>query len=431
MGRLSGSGTRRPPPFLSPSASFSASSYSKRSRPFLRHPSLPKPPLAPPAPHFAGRRRKKAPARLWMRMDRWGGCEVFMCDKAFVAERSGVHARELRVVGSLLSRFPSIQAREKAMVINLEFIRAIVTADEILLLEPLAQEVIPFIDKLRHHFPLKSMEVDVSATQVDNLDGKHAQTGAECELPFEFQVLEIALEAVCLSFHSSLSDINRHAVFMLDELTKNVSTRNLERLRSLKSDLTSLLAGVHKVRNEVEHLLDHNENMAQLHLSRKQTKNQLDKALLVSAAINSHFPSNRPNPVINQTMDIASSAPLHTDGENLEMLLESYFRQLDGIHNRIVMVREYIVDTEDYISIQLDNQRNQLIQFHLVLIIVSFGIAINTLIAASFATNLPHNGDGNTTVGPFWPFVGATSSFCLLVVIVLFGYAWRNRLIGN
>ncbi|CAL4912473.1 unnamed protein product [Urochloa decumbens] len=429
MGRLSGIGGRKPPPFLSPSASFSASSYSKRSRPFRRHPCLPKPPLAPPAPHFAGRRRKKAPARLWMRMDRWGGCEVFTCDKAFVAERSGVHARELRVVGPLLSRFPSIQAGEKAMVINLEFIRAIVTADEVLLLEPLAQEVIPFIDKLRHHFPLKTMKVDVGTTEVDNLDG------AECELPFEFQVLELALEAVCLSYHSSLSDLNRHAVFVLDELTKNVSTRNLERLRSLKSNLTSLLAGVHKVRYEVEHLLDHNENMAQLHLSWKQTKNQQDQALLVSAAINSNFPSEtslaRPNPVINQAMGIATSAPLDTDGEKLEMLLESYFRQLDGIRNRIVMVREYIVDTEDYINIQLDNQRNQLIQFHLVLIIVSIGIAINTLIAASFAMNLPRNGDGNTTVGPFWPFVGATSSFCLLVVIVLFGYAWRDRLLGN
>ncbi|KAG2543665.1 hypothetical protein PVAP13_9NG765277 [Panicum virgatum] len=156
MGRLSGSGGRKPPPFLSPSASFSSSSYSKRSRPFRRLPSLPKPPLAPPAPRFAGRRRKKAPARLWMRMDRWGGCEVFMCDKAFVAERSGVHTRELRVIGPLLSRCPTILAREKAIVINLEFIRAIVTADEILLLEPLAQEVIPFIDKLRHHFPLKN-----------------------------------------------------------------------------------------------------------------------------------------------------------------------------------------------------------------------------------------------------------------------------------
>ncbi|OEL27213.1 putative magnesium transporter MRS2-H [Dichanthelium oligosanthes] len=435
MGRPSGSGVRKTPPFISPSSSLSSSSYSKGSRPFRRLPSLPKPPLAPPAPHFAGRRRKKAPARLWMRMDRWGGCEVFMCDKAFVAERSGVHMRELRVIGPLLSRCPSILAREKAMVINLEFIRAIVTADEVLLLEPLAQEVIPFIDKLRHHFPLKSIEVDVGATQVDNLDGEHAQTGAECELPFEFQVLELTLEAVCLSFNSSLSDLNRHAVFVLDELTKNVSTRNLERVRSLKSNLTSLLAGVQKVRDEVEHLLDHNENMAQLHLSRKQTKNQQDQALLASAAINSIFSSKtslaRPNSIINQAMGVATSATLDTDAGNLEMLLESYFIQLDGIRNRIAMVRGYIVDTEDYINIQLDNQRNQLIQFHLILIIVSFGIAINTWIVASFAMNLPHNGDKNTAVGPFLPFVGATSSFCLLVVVVLFAYAWRNRLLSS
>uniref|UniRef100_A0A804LDA3 Magnesium transporter n=1 Tax=Zea mays TaxID=4577 RepID=A0A804LDA3_MAIZE len=343
MGRLSGSGSRKPPPFLSPSSSFSSSSYSKRSRTVRRLPSLPRPPLAPPAPHPAGRtRRRKAPARLWMRMDRWGRCEVFMTNGAFVAERSGVHARDLRIVGPLLSRCPGILAREKAMVIDLEFIRAIVTADEVLLLEPLAQEVIPFIDKLRRHFPLKSLEVDVGATQVGNVNGKHAKTAAECELPlpFEFQVLELALEAVCLSFHSSLSDLNRHTIFVMDELTKNVSTRNLERVRSLKRNLTSLLAGVQKVRG-------------------------------------------------------------------------------------------YIVDTEDYINIQLDNQRNELIQFHLVLIIVSFGIAMNTLIAGAFAMNMPHNGEMKKFVGPFWPFVGATSSFCLLVSVVLLGYARGNRLLGS
>lgn len=106
MGMLSGTvGARKPPPFLTPSSSFS-----KRSRVVGRLPSLPRPPVgAAPAPHPAARRmRKKAPARLWMKMDRWGRCEVFMSDRAFVAERSGVHARDLRVVGPLLSRCPSI-----------------------------------------------------------------------------------------------------------------------------------------------------------------------------------------------------------------------------------------------------------------------------------------------------------------------------------
>lgn len=146
-------------------------------------------------------------------------------------------------------QFSCFTAREKAMVINLEFIRAIVTADEVLLLEPLAHEVLPFVDKLRRHFPLKSLEVDVDARarRVDNQGGKHDEIGSECELPFEFQVLELALEAVCLSFNSSVDDLNRHTTFVLEDLTKNVSTKNLERVRNLKRNLTSLLAGVHKV----------------------------------------------------------------------------------------------------------------------------------------------------------------------------------------
>jgi hypothetical protein len=101
-----------------------------------------------------------------------------------------------------------------------------------------------------------------------------------------------------------------------------------------------------KVRDEVQHLLDDNENMAQLHLSWKQTKNQQDQALLASAAINRNFPSKtslaRPNHIINQAMGIDTSVTLDTDAGTLEMLLESYFMQLDGIRIRIVMVCSFL-----------------------------------------------------------------------------------------
>ncbi|GKE04739.1 magnesium transporter MRS2-4, partial [Tanacetum coccineum] len=40
--------------------------------------------------------------------------------------------------------------RERAMVVNLECIKAIVTAAEVLLLDPLRQEVLSFVDQLRH-----------------------------------------------------------------------------------------------------------------------------------------------------------------------------------------------------------------------------------------------------------------------------------------
>jgi len=88
--------------------------------------------------------------------------------------------------------------------------------------------------------------------------------------------------------------------------------------------------------------LDHNENMAQPHLSRKQIKSLQDEALLVSSALNCKFPSktnmDTRNSVINQATGIAVVAPLDDDVGDLEMLLESYFMQLDGIRNRIMMV---------------------------------------------------------------------------------------------
>ena len=43
-----------------------------------------------------------------------------------------------------------------------------------------------------------------------------------------------------------MAELERDAYLVLDELTKNVSTKNLEHVRSLKSNLTRLLARVQK-----------------------------------------------------------------------------------------------------------------------------------------------------------------------------------------
>ncbi|KAI8007947.1 Magnesium transporter MRS2-4 [Camellia lanceoleosa] len=73
-----------------------------------------------------------------------------------------------------------------------------------------------------------------------------AVDGLHCDLPFEFQVLEIALKVVCTYLDSSVADLKRNAYPVLNELVRNVSTKNLEHVRSLKSNLTSLLARVQK-----------------------------------------------------------------------------------------------------------------------------------------------------------------------------------------
>lgn len=94
-----------------------------------------------------------------------------------------------------------------------------------------------------------------------------------------------------------------------------------------------------------------------------------------------------------------------------------------------LQVREYIDDTEDYVNIQLDNQRNELIQLQLILTIASFAIAANTLIAGIFGMNIPCQ--LYETEGIFEIFVGSTTTACVLIFLLVLGYARWKKLLGT
>lgn len=387
--------------------------------------------------------KKKTGSRLWMRFDRTGNSELLECDKSAILKRVTIPARDLRILGPVFSHSSNILAREKAMVVNLEFIKAIVTAEEVLLLDPLGKEVIPFVDQLKRQLPLKSPfrfqdpglhEKEMISTDGQWLPVMEAAEGLQPELPFEFQVLEIALEVVCTYLDTNVADLEYTAYPVLDDLARNVSTKNLESVRSLKSDLTHLLARVQKVRDEIEHLLDDNEDMEHLYLTRKCIQNEQAEALMAAGASNIIINAD-PN-VAQLSSNIHSNASMVTsiqsddhDVEDLEMLLEAYFMQLDGTRNKILSVREYVHDTEDYVNIQLDNQRNELIQLQLTLTIASFAIAIETLIAGFFGMNIPctlYNRDG-----VFGPFVFGMSAACILLFLLMLGYARWKKLLGS
>lgn len=82
--------------------------------------------------------------------------------------------------------------------------------------------------------------------------------------------------------------------------------------------------------------------MAHLYLTRKQAQNQQVEAIMTSAASNSIVPAGASLPRLNssfrRSVSIATSIYLDNDVEDLEMLLEAYFMQLDGIRNRILSV---------------------------------------------------------------------------------------------
>ncbi|KAL0392830.1 UNVERIFIED_CONTAM: Magnesium transporter MRS2-2 [Sesamum radiatum] len=317
---------------------------------------------ADPANAVGGLKKKGAGSRSWILIDSSGQEVILDVDKYAIMHRVQIHARDLRILDPLLSYPSAILGRERAIVLNLEHIKAIITSEEVLLRDPLDDNVVPIVEDLRRRLK------PVNANRDDNGDGKElvhhdVETSEEDDSPFEFRALEVALEAICSFLSARTIELETAVYPALDMLTSKISSRNLDRVRKLKSQMTRLTARVQKVRDELEQLLDDDDDMADLYLSRK-----LAGASPVSGSgAASWFLGS---PTIGSKISRASRASVATvrgdenDVEELEMLLEAYFMQIDGTFNKLTTLREYIDNTEDYINIQLDNHRNQLIQGH-------------------------------------------------------------------
>nr|XP_043607127.1 magnesium transporter MRS2-I-like [Erigeron canadensis] len=364
----------------------------------------------------------KKKARSWILIDTNVNESVMDIDKYAIMHRVQIHARDLRILDPLLSYPSTILGRDRAIVLNLEHIKAIITAEEVLLRDPSDDNVIPVVEELRRRLP-------VTNSNHGELGGQNDDAGEEDESPFEFRALEVFLEAIC-SFHAArTTELETDAYPALDELTSKISSRNLDRVRKLKSAMTRLTARVQKVRDELERLLDDDDDMADLYLSRK-----LSSASPVSGSgAASWFLGS---PTIGSKISRASRASVMTvhgdenDVEELEMLLEAYFMQIDGTLNKLTSLREYIDDTEDYINIQLDNHRNQLIQLELFLSSGTVCMSIYALVTGIFGMNIPYT--WNDDHGYMFKWVVIVSGvFSAVLFLLIVSYARFKGLVGS
>ncbi|KAL2463693.1 Magnesium transporter MRS2-2 [Forsythia ovata] len=374
--------------------------------------------------------KKKGPgSRNWILMDSSGQEIILDVDKYAIMHRVQIHARDLRILDPLLSYPSTILGRERAIVLNLEHIKAIITAEEVLLRDPSDDTITPVVEELRRRLK------PVNDNREDNGDGMElagqpdAEMGDENDSPFEFRALEVALEAICSCLAARTTELETAVYPALDMLTSKISSRNLDRVRKLKSQMTRLTARVQKVRDELEQLLDDDDDMADLYLSRKLAGTSPVSGL--GAA--SWFLAS---PTIGSKISRASRASIATirgdddDVEELEMLLEAYFMQIDGSLNKLTTLREYIDNTEDYINIQLDNHRNQLIQLELFLSSGTVCMAIYSLMTAIFGMNIPYTWNEDHGFMFKWVVI-VTGVCCTILFLLIVSYARRKGLIGS
>ncbi|KAH9785549.1 Magnesium transporter [Citrus sinensis] len=376
-------------------------------------------------------KKKTAVSSSWILLDREAQSTTLDVDKHVIMRRVQIHARDLRILDPMLNYPSTILGREKVIVLNLEHIKAIITADEVLLRDPMDDNVIPIVEQLQRRLASDYPISQGQGEEEDNHPG--VRNNFETEFPFEFRALEVFLEAICSFLDARTRELETDAYPALDELTS-------------------------KVRDELEQLLDDDDDMADLYLSRKLAV----ASSPVSGSGAPHWFLNSPTigSKISRTISRGSmeTTQEENDVEELEMLLEAYFMQIDGTLNKLSTLREYIDDTEDYINIQLDNHRNQLIQVmssesgQILCLCLSFStsshhytgalllelflcsgtvcLSVYSLVAAIFGMNIPYTWKTGHGYVFKWVVV-ITGIVCALLFSIIIFYARHKGLVGS
>ena len=95
-------------------------------------------------------RRKGIGVKAWLVVSETGQSHLEEVEKQSIMRRTGLPGRDLRALDPMLSYPSSIFGRERAIVINLEHIKAIITATEVLMINSSNPLFVQFIKDLQN-----------------------------------------------------------------------------------------------------------------------------------------------------------------------------------------------------------------------------------------------------------------------------------------
>lgn len=170
-----------------------------------------------------------------------------------------------------------------------------------------------------------------------------------------------------------------------------MNNQNLQRVRLAKSKNAQLKTRVETVKEILEKFLDDDEDMKAMNLTAKQQTHRTTSGgpvgLVASPDPFGSFIQQQQHPGQDvpvsprSSSSSSSSSSVDEDVQEVEMLLEAYFLQLDNTFNRFVVIivqtkvlywfrlqalNEYIDSAEDLIIIEQDNHRNQLLRVGII-----------------------------------------------------------------
>ncbi|KAJ7150887.1 hypothetical protein C8R43DRAFT_1005499 [Mycena crocata] len=276
-----------------------------------------------------------------------------------------LNPRDLRKIDSRVPNLvPTILVRKEAILVNILHIRALVKADTVILFDTFGSA-----DSRLHSVFLYHLE--------HNLNTKGSGS------PYEFRALESILLSVLSALEAEMVFIRNLVGGLLAELEDNIDHDRFKRLLHYSRRLASFQNRAKLVEEALEEVLGQDDDLTAMYLTDKQ------------------------NDIIREL----------DDHEELEVLLESFSKQVEEIVNEAENIETNVQSTQEIVELILDSNRNSLLALDLKVSIMTMGIGSGALVAGLFGMNLMSRFESHP-----WAFYGMTGFATALAMVV----AWSG-----
>ncbi|KAJ2054582.1 magnesium ion transporter [Coemansia sp. RSA 376] len=294
--------------------------------------------------------------------------------KSDLCAQHGLLPRDLRKIDSkFVNQMPAILVRSQAILVNLLHIRALIEADRIVLFDSIAAPA-------THSQTILVYELQERLRSVSPV----AQ-------PFEFRALEAVLISVVGSLQSDEEVLVSLVQNLLAFLEESVDRSKLRELLQYSKRLSRFEQKVLNIRDAIDEVLEQDDDLAAMYLTQKRNGNP-------------------------RAAD---------DHEDVELMLETYLKQVEEIVNHVENVSSHVRTTEDVVNIILDSQRNSLLLLEIRLTILTVGLSTGTFLSGLFGMNLVNSLENH----PDAFFVVSAIAFTAIFALTITGLrAMRNVL---
>lgn len=290
--------------------------------------------------------------------------------KTELYQELGLQARDLR-----FQHLVSISSRKNKIILRMEFLKAVITPEYLLILD-------------YRNLHLEQWFLRELAPQLAG-EGQLVTYS----LPFEFRALEAILQYRISNLQGRLQYLQPHILETLEALVDpklmSVDRSKLHVLLQSGKSLSELETDIKVFKEAILEILNEDELIEELCLTK----------------------SDSLQPPVEGTSRIDHA-------EEMELLLENYYRQAEDLANVARELRVLMDDSESVIFLHLDSHRNVMMRLNLQLTMGTFSISLFGLIGVAFGMNLESTFEDDPQV--FWFVTG--------VMFLGSGLIWRRLL---